>query len=142
MCTIDYDDPVRVYRESPRIARKEHECSGCGAVIRNGEAYCYVSYVDDYRGNSEHECFACWWTRSAFWAEHNGGPLPSLLWEELRDCIGGERTNTWRPHLAALQRRWRTSSIGRRELARTIFRAALSRQFSLTRRILRMRAEP
>lgn len=140
MCTIDYDDPVKAYREVPRIARKEHSCSGCGATIRKDEAYCYVSYVDDYRGNSEKECFPCWWTRAEFRVAHGAFPLPSFLWEELKECIDGERTSEWRPRLAALKRRWRTSPIGRSELAQTIYRTALLRQLALTRRILRKRA--
>lgn len=140
MCTLDYGDPVKVYWEDPRTARKEHSCHGCGATIHKGEAYCYVSYVDEYRGNSEKECFVCWWTRAAFRDAHGAFPMPSILWEELRDCIDGDRSSPWRLHLAALKRRWRTSPFGRRELARTIYRNALSHQLALTRRILRKRA--
>lgn len=139
MCTLDYDDPVAVYTERPRTARKPHTCVGCGAEIRIGEAYSYVSYVGDGTAHSEHECFWCWWTRTVFSEAHEGGPVPSGLWNELMDCIGGERTNPWRPHLAALKRRWRASPSGRRKLARNVFRRALGRELAKTRKILRER---
>lgn len=139
MCTLDYDWHVKVYREDPRTARKDHSCAGCGSTIHPGSAYCYVSYVVEDSAHSEHECFYCWWTRSAFWEAHGGGSMPSCLWEELRDCVDGEHSNPWRPHLAALKRRWRTSSIGRMELAREVFRNALAHQLSLTRRIRKKR---
>lgn len=116
MCTLDYDEYVRAYTEDPRIARKEHSCLGCGATIHKGEAYCRVFYVSDGTGCSEKECFACWWTRSEFWVAHSGGPFPSFLWEELRDCIEGDHSSPWRGHLAALKRRWRTSLPGRMAL--------------------------
>jgi hypothetical protein len=140
MCTLDYDATVKAYLENPRTARKEHACSACGATIHNGEAYCYVSYVGDSTARSEHECFPCWWTRAEFREAHGAFPIPSFLWEELKACIEGDRTSEWRPRLAALERRWRTSTVGRRELARTIYRNALSRQLALTRRVLRKRA--
>lgn len=139
MCTLDYDDPVEVYCEGPRTARKEHTCIGCGVVIRAGEAYCYVSYVSDGSASSEKECFACWWTRAAFRDDHGAFPMPSFLWEELRDCIDGERSNPWRPHLAALERRWRTSSVGRQQLRQTVFRSALTRELRNTMRIVARR---
>jgi hypothetical protein len=116
MCTLECDDLVRVYAEDPRIARKEHSCLGCGATIHRGDAYNIVFYVSDGHGYSEKECFPCWWTRTDFWEAHSGGPFPSNLWEELKECIQGDHSSPWRAHLAALKRRWRTSPIGRRVL--------------------------
>ena len=142
MCTIDYDSQVKVYREDPRTARKEHSCVGCGAAIHKGEAYCYVSWVGDTTARSEQECFACWWTRREFCLAHWGGPLPSFLWEDLEECIDGERSNPWQPHLAALKRRWRVSWSGRKSLAAGWWRRAITRQLRLTRRIVRERADP
>lgn len=139
MCTLSCDDPVKVYREDPRTARKAHACSGCGATIHIGEPYCYVSYVDSDSARSEHECFPCWWTRTEFREAHGAFPMPNFLWEELRDCIDGQRPNPWRTHLAALKRRWRTSPTGRKALAREVVRNAVSRQLSFTRRMLRQR---
>lgn len=139
MCTLDYDDPVAVYTERPRTARKPHTCVGCGAQIHVGEAYSYVSYVGDGTAHSEHECFGCWWTRTVFSEAHGEGPVPSNLWNEVRDCIDGDRDSPWRIHLAAIKRRWRTSISGRRHLARSVFRKALMREIATTRAILRKR---
>ena len=142
MCTLDYDVLVRVDTEDPRISRKEHSCLGCGTTIRKGEAYCRVFYVSDGYGHSEKECFACWWTRREFWEEHGGGPMPWALEDELRECIGGERRNPWRIHLAALRRRWRTSAPARRALHEGWFQGALNRQLRFTRRVLSKRLAP
>ena len=140
MCTLNQDDPVEAYRESAHTARKAHSCSGCGATIQKGEAYCRLFYVADHSASSEKECFACWWTRHEFWEAHSGGPLPWALEEYLHECIEGDRSSPWRPHLAALKRRWRVSDTARRDLRTGWFICAVNRQLELTRRILRKRA--
>lgn len=140
MCTLDYDYSVAAYTERPRTARKPHTCVCCGAEIHVDEAYSYVSYVGEGTAHSEHECFWCWWTRTVFSEAHGGGPVPSALEEELRECSRWDDNSPWRVHLAALKRRWRTSTVGRQALARRVFRNALIREMWSTRRILRKRA--
>lgn len=126
MCTLDYDGVCDVWREAPRIARKQHTCDGCGSIIQPKQAYLSHAHVFDGSASSEAMCFCCWWARACFMEEpeHRLIPTPRMLWQDIADCIDGDRSSPWRPLLAGLKARWRTSPSGRAELKRKVARAA------------------
>lgn len=120
MCSFGELDPCTVWRETARRARKPHQCDGCGIVIQSSEAY--VSHFDIFDGvaSSQAMCFGCWWSREAFAEAHEQNFAPDFLWEALQECIGenNDPRDVWRPHFAAIKRRYRTSPSRRRSLER------------------------
>lgn len=120
MCSLDYDGVCDVWRETPRIARVQHACDGCGTIIPPRAAYLAHAHVYDGSAGSESMCFCCWWAREEFRAspEHRIIPTPRYLWRDVEDCIDGDRSSPWRPLLAGIKARWRVSPSGRARLAR------------------------
>jgi hypothetical protein len=139
MCTLDDGEQADIWREDVRVVmrpRKQRECDGCGAVIGAGEPF--IDHFDLYEGNANSEagCFACWWTREVFADDHGGMRYPfGMLMEQLEQCIGenmrrvyrddsswpdsvANYDDEWRPHLAALKRRYRASPQWSRKLWR------------------------
>lgn len=148
MCTLEVDDYAKIWNEAPRVARKEHECDACHALIPKGVAYLHHSSLYDGHWTTEAMCFPCWWVREAFALEHRYTPVPNQLVATLRECIdgrlsAGERSapTNWAPELASVLRRYRTSEANREHLAWLWMRRALKREGMLTRRILAQRAQ-
>lgn len=144
MCSLDVE-PCSAWREAPRIARRHHGCDGCGADILVSHPYLYVSWVFEGSGGNESLCFCCWWEWERFGSHHGTKPMPSDFWGSLQDCITNlddvseEAIPGWRPALAALKRRWRTSATGRQDLARKWLANALLRGLRLTQRVVLQR---
>lgn len=111
MCSIDFDNPWRVWTNAPRIARKAYQCSGCGLPISHGDPYLAHKHIDGDGGfNSAKACFACWWTLEKFSEAHHIGTMPEALAELLRECLDGDgRDSEWRTDYAALLKRQRTA---------------------------------
>lgn len=119
MCSLDYDGVCPVWREIPRIARVQHVCDGCGAIIEPRTAYLDHSHVYDGSAASEAMCFGCWWARKVFMIspEHDVTPTPRFLWRDIADCTE-DRSSPWRSLLSGIKARWRTSPSGRARLQR------------------------
>ena len=120
MCSLDSEGVCEVWREVPRMARVQHVCDGCGYVIAPRTAYLAHAHVYDGSAASEAMCFGCWWAREVFAEEHNLIPTPSYLWRDVADCLEGDRLSPWRPLVAGIKARWRTSPSGRAALRRAL----------------------
>lgn len=116
MCSLDLET-CPVWRETPRVARKQHCCFSCGSDIRQGEAYLSLSYVFDGSAGTEKACFPCWWVLEVFGSAHAMKPMPSNLYGAVEECIG-DGEDDWRPEMALLKRRYRVSASGREQLRR------------------------
>jgi hypothetical protein len=87
MCEIDLD-PADVWSEGPRRARKEHNCSACGDVIRVGQAYLYHFSISDREPATEKCCYRCWAAREEFAQAHGDRSfMPGMLIDMLSECI-------------------------------------------------------
>lgn len=125
MCSLDLE-PCDVWEEEPRIMSRAHfkgrphECDGCGSIIKRGDPYLAHSNLFEGKWSREKMCFACWWSLEVFAEAHGQRFAPSMLWGQLQDCIGenDDPLDEWRPHLAALKKRFRASAQGRRRAAR------------------------
>lgn len=118
MCDIDLE-PCTVWRETPRKARKERECGCCGTPIRPGDPYLSHFSIYDGEATSDSVCFACWWIRESFAQSHGQSMQPDALEETLRSCIDEDgRESDWRPEMASLLKRERTTRRGRDHLRR------------------------
>lgn len=120
MCDLYDLEPCTVWRETPRVARKRHECDGCGAVIQPRDAYVRHFDVFDGQASDEAMCSVCWFARQQFIDAHGQGFGPSYLMEALQECIGenDDDEDEWRPVLATLKRRFRASPSWARQLRR------------------------
>lgn len=127
MCDYDGDaEPCTVWREEPAIMStahfkgRPHECDSCGTTIARGDPYLRHANLFEGRWSSEKMCFACWWSREAFFEDHGSYQPPSGLWNMLQECIGenDDPLDKWRPHFAALKRRFRLTPQGRAHWAR------------------------
>jgi hypothetical protein len=118
MCVIDLE-PCSVWRETPRKAKKSYKCSGCGITIQPGEAYLENFSVFEGEASTEKACFGCWAAKQQFAEAHGQDFAPSHLIEFLQDCIGenDDEEDVWRPVLAAVLARYRTSDQRRSRLA-------------------------
>lgn len=114
MCSLDLD-PCAVWSETPRRARRAHECTACGVAIQPGEAY--LSHFSVFEGcpSTEKMCFACWLARGQFAEAHGQSFPPSALLEQLHDCIGAndDEEDEWRPIYANVLARFRVSAAHR-----------------------------
>ena len=86
MCMIDdADEHFQFYRESPKVARKDHQCYECQRVIHCGERYYYAtaksasSSIDQY-----HTCAHCHVAQEWLMAEC-GGFLSGGVGEDIHD---------------------------------------------------------
>lgn len=95
MCSIDLE-PCDLWRETPRIARKPHRCSACGAAIHPGTAYLDHFSLFEGVSSSESACFTCWLAREEFADAHGQRFPPSALADLLADCLDGFR---WTRHM-------------------------------------------
>ena len=130
MCEIDTDDfdPASVWSDTPRVARKAHECDGCGGIIPVGAHYCSHFSVHDGEPTSEKACFACWAMTEDFRNAHGSAYVPSYMAQALADCYSdNDRGSRWRLAHAGILKRWRVSPSGRRHLAKEHERAAKQR---------------
>lgn len=121
MCSLDLE-PCEVWVETPRIARKRHECDGCGVEILCGTAYLVNFHVFDGCPGGEKSCFECWLAREQFAEAHGQSFYPSMLLDQLRQCIGenDDEEDEWRSVLASVLARHRTSSGRRLRLRRLV----------------------
>ncbi len=58
MCTTDYDPPS-IYNVREHRAKKEHQCSECGSIIKIGEPYRTHFGVWDGRASTFKSCNYC-----------------------------------------------------------------------------------
>jgi hypothetical protein len=120
MCDVPDGDGCDLWHEKARVARKAHECSACGSVIRPGDVY--LVHFSLYEGDTNNEkcCFACWWAREQFEEAHECGIAPSALIDFLRECVveNDNRRDPWRAVLAPVLARYRTSDRLRRVRAK------------------------
>ena len=110
MCELEVDDYCAVWSEFPRMARKEHECDACGAVIPRRSAYLVHFNVYEGYPSREKSCFACWAAREEFADAHKQSCTPSSLVERLEECIeyGDEDdAKRWQPILESVLARCR-----------------------------------
>lgn len=112
MCdTFDLDgDFPKVWRETPRLARKARRCDSCRAPINPGDAYLeHFSVTDDPL--TEAMCFACWWDRAQFAEEHRQSFNPSSFRDLLSECVTWDEKSAarWTPALEALDARMRAA---------------------------------
>jgi hypothetical protein len=110
MCYLDLE-PATFWEEWPAAARKRHLCDACSSIISPGQPYLrHRSLGADCRDrhwNHEKMCFPCWWVRQEFADAHGQSFWPSMLLEQLRDCVADD--DDWRDHLAFLLRRTRAA---------------------------------
>jgi len=108
MCVIEFD-PVEVWEEHTRKARKHHRCSCCRAPIRSGEQYRTIFAVGEDGMLFEKSCEACGIARDEFAEAHDGSsPNPTSFIQVLNACIAeGDRASEeqWRPMLKVLELR-------------------------------------
>lgn len=121
MCSLDIES-WSTWRNTPRFARKDHECDSCGTTIHPREPYLDHFHAFDGSAASEDMCFVCWLALEQFAAAHGSYFAPSELTNFLQECIGtnDDEEDEWRPVLAVIYRRWRISPGGRRQLQRGI----------------------
>ncbi len=121
MCSLDLE-PCTVWRNTPRVARKAHECDCCSAPIAPATPYLDHFNVVDGSANTEKLCSACWFAWMQFGEAHEQMCTPSGLFQMLRDCVGenDDEEDVWRPVLASILKRYRLTPGGRRQLARRI----------------------
>ena len=117
MCELEYETNV-IWIETPRTARKAHQCSACGGSILPRERYLHhfsKQYVDD-PVEAGKVCSVCWADRAEFGEAHGGSiPNPAGFERVLKDCIaeGDEESETrWKPMLQALRARRTTAGAG------------------------------
>lgn len=122
MCSTEDLEPCTVWRQTYRTARKAHECDACGGPIAPKDPY--LDHFDVFEGevSSQKICAPCTIVWNAFSKEHGGAPHPGSLIETLEECIGERDDDSarWRPLLAGILKRWRTTAGGRRALTRRI----------------------
>jgi hypothetical protein len=113
MCEVYNDSHCEAYRETERVARKQHRCDGCGAIIRPGRRYAYASGVFEGYPFSTHTCLPCERARKEFGKAHRVGVAPDALSEHLEECIreGDGDTKRWRILYARLRSRSRRASV-------------------------------
>lgn len=115
MCSIDYDDYWDAYADKFVVAKKEHPCTACGVRIQPGAQYLKHAHLYDGEWYRENACFACAAALHEFNEAHAVGTSPRMLEETLRNCIGDndDKEAEWRPWLAGLLKRFRTSPARR-----------------------------
>lgn len=92
MCELSADGLCEVWRETPRMARRERKCNSCGGNIRRGEAY--LDHFDLFEGEptSASMCFACWLSRKELSEAHDGFiSHPNNLSEDISHCADESR---------------------------------------------------
>lgn len=113
MCEISLE-PAEVWNETPRKARKKHECSSCGGVIQPKETYSVHFSLCDGEPRSEKICEPCRQAREEFSDAHEAlTPTPSYFPRMLGECVAEgdpESEKRWKPMLAALVARRAPSS--------------------------------
>ncbi len=115
MCELYYGDYVsfQVWSETPRRARKQHQCDGCEGTIAKGEPYLSNFTIFEGTPTREKMCATCWLAREEFSETHGGWLVaPSNLFAMLEHCIdteddeGEEETaEHWRQVLETLRAR-------------------------------------
>lgn len=120
MCEVGGSGEVaEVWSVEYRRARKQYECDSCWAPIKVGDAHQVYSALGDGIWSRSRACVVCTLAQQEFGEAHRFYPTPSYLIETLQDCIvdNDDRHDRWRPLLAVLLRRRRTSRIARKHLA-------------------------
>ena len=116
MCEIDYEDydAARVWRDSHRVARKDHRCSCCGGPIPTGSRYRYIFYVScDGEAANDKACEDCDNDLETFVAAHLMTPFPSCFVDFLAECILDDddaSREIWAPMLERIRARQRTAA--------------------------------
>lgn len=117
MCEINFDGSCDVWRETEQVARKQHKCSCCDAVILPGERYRRIFVVADGNADGEKACSACAAASDRFADAHDGrSALPSFMPEMLRHCIDEEGQHSesgqrWLGELAAIVDRSKLAKV-------------------------------
>jgi len=116
MCSLDMEK-CPVWRETPRVGRKPHQCDCCSRHIRKGEAHIEHASAFGGRMQGERLCFGCWWARTSAVEQHGPGeqltPSPSYAWEWLTTCA--DDGASYRQELAILKWNRRRAASERRE---------------------------
>lgn len=112
MCSIDLD-PAEFWEETGAIARKRHRCDACGSNIPPGEPYLrhrsLLTDAGDREWHHEKMCAPCWFVRQEFADAHGVSFWPSMLIEQLQECIADDGDDDWRDSLAFMLRRNRAA---------------------------------
>lgn len=116
MCDVHYDgdESASAWRETPvKRARRRHRCRTCDTQIDLGDAYHKVSYVFDRRGEEEKCCLACHAIAKAFGDAHHVLVAPSMLLEELDNCVIEDGSDQWRAASNEIRERLKKSGCAR-----------------------------
>lgn len=91
-CTCSWDtDAPDAYAVKDRVARRAHHCCECGADIRPGDRYQYISGIWDGSPASFHTCLTCTRIRRDLCDCAPLGEMREIIWEELGfDYVTGE----------------------------------------------------
>lgn len=110
MCSIDLEE-CEVWSEKERRARKQHECSSCGAPIKSGSIY--LVHFSIFAGNitSENMCKPCVTVRRRFAEEHGQSFTPGSLFEILEECVSEWDADSWRWRVALNRLRKRAAKM-------------------------------
>lgn len=78
------DEPAEFFHEENRKARKNHECSECGRIIKKGETYQRCTGKNDGEFWDFVTCLLCAEIRKVF-SCGEGEMLGGMLWEMMTD---------------------------------------------------------
>jgi hypothetical protein len=85
-CSVDVDEPCRVWVEIRRKARKEHKCVECREAIRAGQHYVEETGIDAERSPFRYRtCAPCYAIRERYCP---GGFIWGDLADTIWDCLG------------------------------------------------------
>lgn len=104
MCTIGGVERADVFSWTFRVARKQHNCDGCGCQVQAGERYGVLFTIfEGYLDNAK-SCLPCYRAAKRFGEEHEYFPHPSALAETIQECVAwdDESARKWRPTLRAI----------------------------------------
>jgi hypothetical protein len=83
---MDEGESPSCYTDKRRVARKEHKCCECNALIKKGETYRYFSGIWDGEAMDFKTCMACEAKKDAFCKDTGYYPPFGML----EECIGIE----------------------------------------------------
>lgn len=113
MCSLDLE-PCDAWNERAVKARKPHRCDACDTLIPAGAHYLRHFHIFEDSLGTERMCADCWMVREAFAEAHGQNFFPSMLIDQLRQCVGDndDEEDEWRPLLASVLKRYRVSRAG------------------------------
>lgn len=119
MCSTGDLGSCAVWVNTFRTARKRHECDACAATIEPRSPYLEHFHIFEGRPEKEKICAPCTLVWHEFSDAHEMSPTPGSLLGTLKECVceNDDDEDQWRPMLAGLLKRFRSSARGRRHLA-------------------------